>query len=204
MIKNIIFDVGNVFVRWSPPDIIERCFGHDRDSDENLARAEALFRGPLWRRLNMGEVTQAEAALAYQAEFGLSAQQTDAIFFHVTDHQEPIEGTEALARRLKDCGYQVFALTDNVHEVVAYLKSRHQFWPLFEGAVVSAEIGLMKPDPAIFRHAIEKFGLVAAETVFLDDIEANVAGARSVGMEARLFTTASRCEDDLRTLGLAF
>jgi putative hydrolase of the HAD superfamily len=204
MIKNIIFDVGNVFVRWSPPDIIERCFGDDRDSDENLARAEALFRGPLWRRLNMGEVTQAEAALAYQAEFGLSAQQTDTIFFHVTDHQEPIEGTEALARRLKDSGYQVFALTDNVHEVVAYLKSRHQFWPLFEGAVVSAEIGLMKPDPAIFRHAIEKFGLVAAETVFLDDIEANVAGARSVGMEARLFTTASRCEGDLRTLGLAF
>jgi putative hydrolase of the HAD superfamily len=119
-----------------------------------------------------GHLTQAEAALAYQAEFGLSKQQAEELFFHVTDHQEPIQGTEALARRLKRSGYRVFALTDNVHEIVAYLKARHQFWPLFDDAVVSAEIGLMKPDPAIFRHAIERFGLVAAETVFLDDIDA--------------------------------
>jgi putative hydrolase of the HAD superfamily len=54
MIKNVIFDVGNVFVRWSPPDVVERCFGIPKNSDENLQRAEALLRGPLWRRLNMG------------------------------------------------------------------------------------------------------------------------------------------------------
>ncbi len=204
MIKNVIFDVGNVFVRWSPPDIVERCFGLAKGSAENVQRADALFRGPLWRRLNMGELTQAEAARIYQAEFGLSEQQAGALFFHVSDHQEPIQGTEALARRLKLSGYRIFALTDNVHEIVAYLKSRHQFWPLFEGAVVSAEIGLMKPDPAIFHHAIERFGLVAAETVFLDDIEANVEGARSAGMAALLFTTAERGEADLRGLGLRF
>jgi len=204
MIKNVIFDVGNVFVRWSPPDVVERCFGIPKNSDENLQRAEALLRGPLWRRLNMGKLTQAEAALAYQAEFGLSKQQAEELFFHVTDHQEPIQGTEALARRLKRSGYRVFALTDNVHEIVAYLKARHQFWPLFDDAVVSAEIGLMKPDPAIFRHAIERFGLVAAETVFLDDIDANVDGAQSVGMASLLFTTAERGEVDLRELGLTF
>jgi len=56
MIKNVIFDVGNVFVRWSPPEIVERCFSLRKDSDENLRRAEALFRGPLWRRLNLGEL----------------------------------------------------------------------------------------------------------------------------------------------------
>lgn len=204
MIKNVIFDVGNVFVRWSPPDVVERCFGLAKSSDENLHRADALFRGPLWRRLNMGELTQAEAAQAYQAEFGLSKQQAEALFFHVTDHQEPIQSTEALARRLKLSGYRIFALTDNVHEIVAYLKSRHQFWPLFDDAVVSAEIGLMKPDPAIFRHAIARFGIVAAETVFLDDMKANVDGARSVGMAALLFTTADRGEADLHELGLTF
>ena len=204
MIRNVIFDVGNVFVRWSPPEIVERCFGLQKDSDENLRRAEALFRGPLWRRLNLGELSQAEAELAYQAEFDLSQEEAERLFFHVIDHQHLIDGTEAIAQRLKHAGYRVFALTDNVHEIVAHLKSRHQFWALFEGAVVSAEVGLMKPNPAIFRHATETFGLVAAETVFFDDIQANVDGARSIGMEARLFTTPSRCEEDLRTLGLSF
>ncbi len=204
MIKNVIFDVGNVFVRWSPPEIVERCFNLQKDSSENLRRAEALFRGPLWRRLNLGELSQEDAKRAYQAEFGLSKEQANNLFFHVTDHQDLIDGTEDIAQRLKQAGYRVFALTDNVHEIVAHLKSRHQFWSLFEGAVVSAEIGLLKPDAAIFRHATETFGLVAAETVFLDDIQANVDGARAIGMEARLFTTPSRCEEDLRQLGLSF
>jgi putative hydrolase of the HAD superfamily len=120
------------------------------------------------------------------------------------DHQHPIDGTETLARRLKHAGYRVFGLTDNVHEIVTHLKSRYQFWELFEGVVVSAEVGLVKPHEAIFRHMIEVYDLTPSETVFLDDVQANVDGARSVGMEARMFTTATRCEADLRALGLSF
>jgi putative hydrolase of the HAD superfamily len=203
MIKNIIFDVGNVFVRWSPQEVVERCFNLQKGSDENLRRAEALFRCPLWMNLNRGELTQHEAERAYQAQFGLSEAETKALFFHVMDHLELIEGTEEIAYRLKKAGYGVFALTDNVHEIVAYLKARHRFWNLFDGAVVSAEIGILKPDPAIFRHATEKFRLLAEEAAFFDDIEANVDGARSIGIEARIFTSPGRCEADLQALGLS-
>lgn len=203
-IKNVVFDVGNVFVRWSPPTVIERCFRLRPDSDENLRKADALLRGPLWKSLNRGELTQPEIELAYQDEFGLTPQETQSLFFHIIDHQDLLDGTVALARRIKHAGYRVFALTDNVHEIVAHLKSRHQFWDMFEGAVVSAEVGLLKPDPAIFRHLVDSYGLDPAETVFLDDVPANIDGARSIGLEARVFTTASRCEDDLRNLGLIF
>jgi putative hydrolase of the HAD superfamily len=204
MIKNVVFDVGNVFVRWSPPEIIRRCFDHAIDSDENLQRAEALFRSPLWRRLNLGELSQAECELAYQAEFGLTPEQTKMLFFHVMDHQEVFAGTVAIAERLKRAGYRVLGLTDNVHEIVAYHKARNTFWRLFEGCVVSAEIGLLKPSPEIFRHLLQTFSLTAAETVFLDDVQLNIDGAKSVGIEAKLFTTPERCEQDLRALGLAF
>lgn len=204
MIKNVVFDVGNVFVRWSPSEVVKRCFDLAADTDANLQRAEALFRCPTWRGLNLGELTQLEAELAYQAQLGLTQEETTKLFFHVMDHQELIDGTVAIARGLKQAGYHVFGLTDNVREIVAHLKSRHQFWDLFEGAVVSAEIGLMKPNPAIFRHLLETFNLMAAETVFLDDYQVNIDGARSVGIEARLFTTPGRCEDDLRALGLSF
>ena len=200
MIKNVVLDVGNVFVRWSPPEIVRRCFDLAPDSSENLARAEALFRGAAWRRLNLGELTQAEVEAIYQAELGLTADQARTVFFHVMDHQELIEGTEAIALRLKQAGYRVFGLTDNVHEIVRHYKTRYRFWELFEGAVVSAEIGLMKPDPAIFRHLLQTFGLKADETVFFDDYQANIDGAAAVGIHARLFTTARRCEDDLKAL----
>ena len=65
-------------------------------------------------------------------------------------------------------------------------------------------LGLIKPHEVIFRHTIETYGLAPSETVFLDDVQANVDGARSVGIEARLFTTANSCEQDLRALGLSF
>jgi putative hydrolase of the HAD superfamily len=204
VIKNVIFDVGNVFVQWSPKEIVERCFNLQKGSDENLRRADALFRNPLWMSLNRGELTQRGAEQAYQAQFGLSAEQTKTLFFHIMDHQELIDGTEEIAHRLRKAGYRVFALTDNVLEIVAYLKSRHQFWSLFEGAVISAEIGLLKPDPAIFRHAIEKFNLLAEETVFIDDVKTNVDGASSIGMKARIFTTPGGCIEDLQALGLSF
>jgi putative hydrolase of the HAD superfamily len=204
VIKNVIFDVGNVFVQWSPNEIVERCFNLRKGSDENLQRAETLFRNPLWLSLNRGELTQGEAEQAYQAQFGLSAEQTERLFFHIMDHLELIDGTEEVAHRLRKAGYRVFALTDNVSEIVAHLRNRHQFWKVFEGAVISAEIGLLKPDPAIFRHAMEKFNLLAEETVFFDDVKANVDGASSVGMKARLFTMPSRCIEDLQALGLSF
>lgn len=204
VVKNVVFDVGNVFVRWSPQEIVERCFNLPKGSAESLRRAEALFHGPLWKSLNRGELTQEEAERAYQVDLGLSAEETKALFFHIMDHLDIIEGTEEIANRLRTAGYRVFALTDNVHEIVAYLKTRHRFWRVFEGAVVSAEIGILKPDPAIFRHAVETYNLRAEETVFFDDVTANLQGARTIGMEARLFTTPSRCVADLKALGLSF
>ena len=177
---------------------------YKRSPDENRQRTEALFHGPLWKSLNRGELTQQEAEWAYQAQFGLSAEETKRLFFHIMDHLEAIDGTEEIAHRLRKAGYRVFALSDNVHEIVAYLKTRHQFWRAFEGAVTSAEIGILKPDPAIFRHAIEKYNLLAEETVFFDDVEANLDGACSTGMEARIFTTPSQCVEDLQALGLSF
>jgi putative hydrolase of the HAD superfamily len=203
MIKNVVFDIGNVFVNWSPPEVIRRSFGHAHDSAENRERIN-LLRSALWLRLNRGELTRAEAELAYRAEHGLTEREAADLLFHAIHHQELIDGTEAIARRLQAAGFRLFALTDNVHEIVAHLKTRFQFWELFEGAVVSAEIGMLKPHEGIFRHLVETFGLEPSETVFLDDVQANVDGAKRIGLQARLFTSPEQCERDLQAMGLRF
>jgi putative hydrolase of the HAD superfamily len=204
MIRNVVFDVGNVFVRWSPGEVIERCFDVPSGTAENRSRAFSLFGSPIWLSLNRGQMTVAEAAYAYRAQHGLTDEESSALFFHVMDHQVPIEGTQALATRLKAAGFRVFGLTDNIREIVAHLKERYDFWSLFEGVVVSADVGVLKPDPRIFAHLLQTFALQADETVFLDDNPPNVEGARGAGMEALLFTTAADGERDLRSLGLSF
>ena len=78
-------------------------------------------------------------------------------------------------------------------------------WPIsagFDGVVVSGEEGLVKPDPAIFELLISRFDLTPATSVFVDDVPANIAAARTAGLHGVVFTDAAQLRHDLRTFGL--
>ncbi len=98
----------------------------------------------------------------------------------------------------------MYALTDNVAEIVEYLKATYKFWPLFDGAVVSAELGVLKPQPEIYQALLSNNGLEASETVFIDDVPYNVEGAKTVGMAGIQFIDLVQCENELRALSVEF
>lgn len=204
MIRNVVFDFGNVFVRWSPGEVIKRCFGLPAGTPGNRDRAVALFRTPVWLALNRGQLTVPEAQHIYRTEHGLTEDESQALFFHVMDHEVPIDGTADIARRLKQAGFRIFGLTDNVREIVAHLRESYGFYGLLEGVVVSADIGVLKPDRRIYEHLLSSFSLQPGETLFLDDIPANVEGARQARMEGLVFASAPDCERGLHSLGLSF
>src|SRR5262245_53463013 len=158
---NVVFDVGNVLVRWSPREIM-RCALPD-EPDANIW-AERFFGHDLWRQLNRGHFTEAEAKRRYLGELPLTPMQIDAVFHHIKDSQQAIPGSHELLRRLHAADYPLFALTDNVHEIVAYLRRRYDFWSCLRGAVISAEIGCLKPDPKIFHALLDGHALSAHET----------------------------------------
>lgn len=196
-----MFDIGNVLVRWNPRGIVEAAFGLDGDAAH--ARWQALFvEADIWRALNRGEHTEAGAKRAFVEAGHCTEAEAEALFEALYASLHLIEDTPPLMERLKAAGYRLFALTDNVHEIVAYLSDRHEWWSMFEGISNSAEIGCLKPDPRIYRHLLETNGLNAGETVFLDDIPGNVEGARAMGMHAFVFTSAAQAEADLRSLGV--
>ena len=198
-IKNVVFDIGNVLVRWDPLAIIEAAFG----SDGAEARRHALFaETDIWRALNRGEHTEAGAKAAYVAAGLLTADEADALFAALYASLHLIEDTPPLMERLKAAGYRIFALTDNVHEIVAHLSGLHEWWAHFEHVTNSAEIGCLKPDPRIYAHMLETNGLQPEETVFFDDMPGNVAGAQAAGIHAFVFTDAARAKRDLRSLGV--
>ncbi|GMM92023.1 HAD family hydrolase [Qipengyuania sp. MTN3-11] len=201
-IRNVVFDIGNVFVRWHPPTIVESAFG--LSGTEAEARRRALFvESDIWRALNRGEHSEAEAKRAYVYAGLLSEEEADPFFAAIYDSLELLADTPPLMERLAEAGFRLFALTDNVREIVAHLAKTHEWWGRFEGVSNSAEIGVLKPDPRMFRHVLETNGLVAGETVFFDDMPGNVEGARKAGMHAFVFTDAAQAKRDLRSLGVA-
>ncbi|WP_059017768.1 HAD family hydrolase [Vibrio coralliirubri] len=198
-IKNVVFDVGNVIVRWAPLEIARLTFG---DTEELESRSRSIFQSTIWMDLNKGFLTESEAKLRYQQELDLSPLECDRLFYYVKQTQILLHGSVELIERVKRSGYGVYALTDNVVEIVEYLKNTYQFWALFDGAAVSAELGMLKPQPEIYQALLSDYGLKASETVFLDDMPYNVEGARTVGMAAIQFTNAVQCENSLQALGV--
>ena len=201
MIKNVVFDVGNVLVRWAPLEIARLTFGDVEDLEQ---RARAVFQSETWLELNKGHLSEQQAKQRYQDTIGLSELECEKLFYYVKQTQLQIYGSVELLKRIKQAGYHVYALTDNVHEIVAYLKKTYDFWPLFEGATVSAELGLLKPQPEIYQSLLTTNKLKAEETVFLDDMPYNVEGAQKEGMAAIQFKDAHQCEQELKAMGLEF
>ncbi|HLG85715.1 MAG TPA: HAD family phosphatase [Alphaproteobacteria bacterium] len=197
-IRNVVFDIGNVIVRWDPALISARAFG-DRATPE-LVRS--LFAHPLWFQLNRGEITEDDAKRSYCDLLELDPRHMEQFFFHVKDTQALIPGTIDLMGRVSKAGYRLFALSDNVREIVLYLRQRYDFWRHFEGVVLSCELGILKPDAKIFCHLLEAFALEPKETIFLDDVARNVEGARAMNMHAIQFVDAERAEMDLAAYGL--
>lgn len=200
-IRNVVFDVGNVIVRWSPSLIVESTFGTDSDHDYYL---ENIFKHRLWKELNLGTYTEDEVINAYLEFVDASREEMQILFHHVKESQQLISGTVVLIKQLHSAGYPIYALTDNVHEIVKSLKARYDFWDYFNGAVVSAEVGMLKPEPPIFKHLLATHDLEAVETVFIDDHPPNVQGAKTVGLEAILFKNAEQCSDELMELGVEY
>ncbi|MFW8630670.1 HAD family hydrolase [Vibrio natriegens] len=200
-IKNVVFDIGNVVVRWAPLEIVRLTFGNIDSAGEKV---KSIFQSDTWLDLNKGIISESEAKLQYQQLLGFSELDCERLFYYVKQTQILIYGSVELIRRVKAAGYCVFALTDNVHEIVSYLKETYAFWDLFEGAAVSAELGLLKPQSEIYQSLLTQYELQASETVFIDDMPYNVAGAKTVGMAAIQFENARQCEADLKSLGLKF
>lgn len=196
-IKNIVFDIGNVMVKWSPVDIIKNTFGESANVEAWLKH---IFQNETWLELNRGELSEQQAMEIYLANSPITQDQARLLFKQVKETQSLLETHRLLPTLQKN--YSLFALTDNIHETVRYLKQRYDFWDYFAGIVVSAEIGHIKPHPEIFQHLLKHYDLKVNETLFIDDVLPNVLGAQAVGLHAFQFIDLDDCKKQLQQFGI--
>lgn len=199
-IRHIVFDIGKVLIHYDPhlpyrrliPNEAERAwfFTHVCSHDWNLEQD----RGRDWR--------EAEALLIEAHPD--HAENIRAFRRHWREMvPHPIEGTVALFEGLIDAGHDVTMLTNFAADTFSEAREMFPFLNRPRGVTVSGEIGLIKPDKAIYDRHAGDFGLDPAATVFIDDTLVNVEGATAAGWaEALHFTGPEKLRIELLGLGL--
>ena len=188
----VIFDVGNVLYGWDPESFLVRQIGDD------AARMRFIDDIGLWdwhATLDRGRDFR-EAADELSEKFPEYAHLISAwgerFGETITD---PLPGVHALVEALDARGVPLFAITNFSADFwPPFHDQEHDFFARFRDIVVSGEVKLLKPDPAIYWLALDRFRLRPAEVLFVDDRAINVAAAEAVGMKGHLFTDA----EDLR------
>jgi putative hydrolase of the HAD superfamily len=198
-VKNIVFDVGNVLVKWAPDEITAKAFPGE-PSPENLS--QRIFKSPIWYDLNLGRLSEVESIKLYNQQLGISIGELEKMMDIVKDSLTPVEGSFELLEEVYRLGIPLYSITDNIKEIVSFLRTKYNFFDKFIGVVVSADIGILKPSEKIYQHLLDQYQLVPGHTVFIDDLFANVEGARRVGMQGIRFSDAAACRDELKRLGV--
>jgi 2-haloacid dehalogenase len=199
-VEAVVFDLGNVLIRWDPHPAIAASVGPDAatrflaDQDfDFLAWNHAQDAGRSWE---VGEAAAIDshphwepAIRAYRSNFAASLV-------------GPLHDTVDILRELHAAGTPLFALTNWSAELFPVALERFDFLALFDDIVVSGQVGVAKPDPAVFAVLERRIGHRLDRTVFIDDSPVNVAAARAAGMDAIAFTDTGRLRTDLRRRSL--
>ena len=200
MIRNIVFDVGSVLVRVRPEEALTD-LGFSRDRAEATVRA--ALGNPVWRELDRGVMKKEDVFAAMKAGLPPAVQEDIGFFFEkaVWNFVKPFDYAHRWLASLRGRGYRIFLLSNypawlwTVNEQNAF-----DFLDCIDGKVVSGFEKVIKPDPAIYRLLLSRYGLTASECVFLDDVAENVAGARSEGFSGIVFSSYEQASAELEGL----
>ncbi len=181
MIKNIIFDIGNVLASFRPKEVLEEM---GLDEKEVNAILDATVRGPYWVELDRGVMGEAEVIEAmrshvpqcYLADFErFFAEETGKLVRSLPYAEDWLKG-------LKERGYHVYLLSNYPVGLFEIHSPHFTFLPYTDGRVVSGYVKCVKPDERIYSCLLEKYSLSPQECVFLDDLAENVEGAKKLGI----------------------
>lgn len=178
MIKNLIFDYGGVLLDWNPHYYYDKYFGSREKADwflENVCPYEWNIKQDAGRDL---EIAYAER-IAVWPEYEKEIRMYYAEFMQMMHGQLP--GMEECLRELKKT-YHLFGLSNWNHQTFAIAEKEYPILKLLEDMVISGREGIVKPSREIFQLAIERFGIIPEESIFIDDRLDNIEAARACGL----------------------
>jgi HAD superfamily hydrolase (TIGR01509 family) len=194
----VVFDIGNVLLRWDPRYLYRKVFDDEGRMERFLSTALAMDF--VSHTDAVGDFAGAVAARAKSfPEFAKEIH-----MFHerwIETLGEPIEENVALLRRLRAAGKPVYALSNFAHETFALAERKHGFLREFDDRIISGHVGFVKPDARIYEILFERAGRRPSELLFIDDSPANVRASESLGMPAIHYGPGVDLEKELVACG---
>ena len=195
-----VFDLGNVLIDWNPRYLYRRLFDGD---DAAMEQFLAEVCTPAWNdEQDRGRPFAEACALLVEQH----PDKRELIEAWPARYDETIagaiDGTVAILAELRQRGVPLYALSNWSAETFPRAQARFPFLQWFRGIVLSGELRLAKPDPAIYRHLLDTCQLRAGDIVFIDDSLRNVEAARALGITAIRFTDPEALRASLIDLGL--
>ena len=200
-ITAIIFDFGNVFVKWDAHALYERFFPAPEVVDSFLK--EIHFAE--WNAHQDAGRPFKEGIAKLSAEFPQYAELIQAYDTYWEESiTETYEGTIEIAHKLKRAGWSLYLLSNFSAETFPLMRKRFAFLQLFDDLIISGEHKLVKPDPAIFHLTLKRINRKAQECLFIDDSIPNIETARRLGFNTIHFQSPEQLEMDLIAYQIKF
>jgi 2-haloacid dehalogenase len=198
-VTTVVFDVGKVLFEWDLRHLFAKLINDPAELDwflANVVTPEWHFQHDAGRPL--ADMTAELVALHPAYAPHIDAYRTR----FIETIPRAVEGSLEIVRELAERGVPLFAITNFGAEFWDMFRPTQPIFDLFGDIIVSGTEKLMKPDPAIYALALDRFGLQPGEAIFIDDNHHNVEGARANGFVAHHFVDAGKLRTDLTTLGL--
>ena len=200
-IENVVFDLGGVLIDWNPRHVFRSMF----DDEESMERFLTEVCSSEWNARQDAGRPWAEAVQVLVAEHPDFEEHIRAYYDRWRDMLGgPIAETVDVLADLRRTSLRLFALSNWSSEtfVVARAMPEYSFLDWFDGIVISGDVGIVKPDPAIFRHLLERYDLEPSRTLFIDDVAANIDTAKALGLRTVRFESGAALRAELRARGL--
>ena len=197
---NVVFDLGNVLLRWDPRFLYRQIFAGDEE------RMEWFLANICTNAWNIEQ----DKGRTFEDGVRILAEQHPDHAQHIHAYHErwhetlpgAIEDTVVILDELHQNGVPLYAITNFNGPKFRETQKRFDFLNRFRDIVVSGEVKMLKPDPGIYEHFLERNRLTPESCLFIDDSAANVAGAREVGIEALHFTAPQQLRRELSAYGV--
>lgn len=188
MLKNIIFDFGNVLMKFDPYYMTSKYFDNREDI---LTVSNVVFDRLYWDRLDEGTISEEEVKLDIKKRLPESYHDNAILAYENWYYNLPeIKGMRELILQLKKDGYKIYLLSNISKQFAKNYKNVDTIKSLFEnfdGLVFSAPLGIVKPSKDIFEHLLNTYSLKAEESIFIDDTAKNIDSADKIGISTYLF-----------------
>lgn len=184
MIRNIIFDLGNVIINYNQKQIINNFTDKE---DEIKYIYDEIFHAPEWELMDLGDITNDGAIEIINKRNEFRYYKLTENFLHEWYKKQPINREIVeIAKRLKEKGYNLYVLSNMANLTYEYFKN-DEFFELCTGIVISAHEHVKKPDEKVYRLLLERYNLNAEECLFIDDDDSgkNYETANRIGIKGR-------------------